>query len=277
MWQCGRFRFDRRKPLVMGIVNATPDSFSDGGRSLAQLIDHAFQLYEEGADLLDIGGESTRPGATPVPASVEIERILPLISALRDLPIPVSVDTFKPEVMAQALDAGADMINDITACRDPASIPVLKAFPDAGLCIMHMSGEPQTMQLQVPDYEGNVCQAVYQYFQQRLMQLQAQGIAAGRMCIDPGFGFGKSLRHNYNLLAHLSHFASLDCPLLVGISRKSMIGAVTQRPVGERLPGSLAAATLALQQGAFILRVHDVSATKDVVAVVQATQHCPQE
>lgn len=269
--RCGRFTLDLSRPLVMGIINVTPDSFSDGGRTLAldAGIAHALQLIEEGADILDIGGESTRPGAEPVSLHDEISRLLPLIEALRDTGVPLSVDTFKPAVMRAVLDAGADMINDIYAFRQPGAVEAV-AGSDCGLCVMHMQGEPRTMQ-QAPAY-ADVVGEVAAFLRERTARLLDAGVDANRLCVDPGFGFGKTTGHNYELMRGLPTIGALGFPLLIGVSRKTMIGAVTGRPVAQRVAGSVAAALAAVERGASIVRVHDVGPTVDALKVWRAVQ-----
>lgn len=251
----------------MGIVNVTPDSFSDGGRygSAAAAIEQGFRLHAAGADIVDIGGESTRPGAEAVSVQQELDRILPVLEGLRRAGVALSVDTMKPEVMQAALQSGADMINDVQAFRAPGAWQVV-AGSDCGLCLMHMQGEPRTMQAD-PRY-GDVCAEVRGFLADRLAEAVAQGIVRERLLIDPGFGFGKSLGHNAALFHALPGFAAL-APVLVGVSRKSMLGQVTGRPVTERLAASIAAAVLAAQQGAAVLRVHDVAETVDALKVLQ--------
>jgi dihydropteroate synthase len=249
----------------MGVVNVTPDSFSDGGRffGVRQAITHARRLAEEGADILDIGGESTRPGAAPVSEEEELERVIPVLSELKDL--AVSVDTRRARVMRAALDAGASMINDVDALSAPGALEAV-ANSDCAVCLMHKKGEPATMQ-QDPRYE-NVVGEVRTFLAARVDAARSAGIAAERIVVDPGFGFGKTAAHNLALLKHLRELS--EFPLLVGVSRKSTLGKITGRPVEERLAGSLAMALLALQNGAAILRAHDVKETRDVVAVWQA-------
>ena len=251
----------------MGVVNVTPDSFSEGGRFVdAQgAIAHARRLLQDGADLIDIGGESTRPGAAPVAEREELERIVPVVQALRDSPL--SVDTRRPVVMRAALAAGASMINDIQALRAPGAIEAV-ADSGCGICLMHMQGEPQTMQ-QAPRY-GDVAVEVREFLAGRIAACEAAGIARDRLVADPGFGFGKTLVHNLTLLKRLPELAALGVPLLAGWSRKSSIGRITGREPGERLAGSLAAALLALLGGARILRVHDVRETRDAVLMFEA-------
>ncbi|MFN3595177.1 MAG: dihydropteroate synthase [Thiobacillaceae bacterium] len=268
MFLCGRFRFSLQRPLVMGIVNVTPDSFSDGGRYLdaRSAIEHGLRLVEAGADILDIGGESTRPGAEPVSLAEELDRVIPVVEGLRDAGVALSVDTMKPEVMRAALAAGADMVNDVNALRAPGAWATV-CDSRCGLCLMHMRGEPRTMQ-RAPHYE-DVVGEVRDFLRRRLDEAQAQGIARERLLIDPGFGFGKTLEHNIALFKSLARLADM-APVLVGVSRKSMLGQITGRPVGERLAASVAAAVLAAQRGAAVLRVHDVAATRDALRVWQA-------
>ena len=256
----------------MGVVNVTPDSFSDGGRFLdpAAAIAHAHKLIEEGADLVDIGAESTRPGAAAVvSADEELRRLLPVLQGLRDAPVPVSVDTIKPQVMRAALAEGAGMINDINALRAPGAVAAV-AGSDAAVCLMHMQGTPGTMQ-QHPSY-ADVVAEVKAFLQERVGAARAAGIAAERIVIDPGFGFGKTLEHNLELLRHLREFDALGVPLLAGWSRKSSLGKITGKPTADRLAASIAAALIAAQNGARILRVHDVAATRDALAVLAAVE-----
>ena len=270
--QCGRFRLSLHRPLIMGVVNVTPDSFSDGGRFLdpAAAIAHAHKLIEEGADLVDLGAESSRPGAAAVvSAEEELRRLLPVLQGLRDAPVPVSVDTIKPEVMRAALAEGASMINDINALRAPGAIAAVAAA-DAAVCLMHMQGTPGTMQ-QHPSYDDVVAE-VKAFLLERVRAARAAGIALERIAIDPGFGFGKTLEHNLELLRHLREFEVLGVPLLAGWSRKSSLGKITGKPAGERLAASVAAALIAAQNGARILRVHDVAATRDALAVLAAVE-----
>lgn len=268
---CGRFTLELGRPLVMGVVNVTPDSFSDGGRFLdaADALRQARRLIDEGADLIDIGGESTRPGALPVDAREELRRVLPVLRALRDAPVPVAVDTMKPEVMREAIAEGAAMINDINALRAPGALEALAAS-DAGVCLMHMRGEPRTMQ-SAPHYE-DVVSEVKAFLKERSAAARSAGIAAERIVVDPGFGFGKTVAHNMALLRDLGAFTELGHPVMAGLSRKSSLGAITGRPVGDRLAASLAAALLAVERGARIVRVHDVGATRDALAVLAAMQ-----
>lgn len=268
---CGKFQFDLKRPLVMGIVNVTPDSFSDGGRhvSLQAALDHARQLVADGADMLDIGGESTRPGASRVSEQEELARVLPLIEALRDSAVPVSIDTYKPAVMQAALAAGASMVNDINALLQERAIEVVAASK-AAVCLMHKRGTPQTMQQQA-HYE-DVVREVADFLRERIVAAELSGIGRERIVIDPGFGFGKTQAHNFTLLQNCGVFAELGVPVLVGMSRKSMIGAATGRDVDGRMAGSVAAAVLAVQSGASIVRVHDVRETVDALKILQAVK-----
>lgn len=256
----------------MGIVNVTPDSFSDGGHHATTdaAIAHARELIAQGAQILDIGGESTRPGAPPVTADEEIARVLPLIEALRDSGIPLSVDSYKPSVMQAALDAGADMLNDIRGFASDAALAVAAGHKRCAVCVMHMKGEPTTMQQGEKHYD-NVVAEVSDFLLERARALEAAGVGRERILLDPGLGFGKTVEHNYTLLARLAAIGGRRYPLLVGLSRKSMIGAITGKPVDQRLAGSLAGALAAVARGAAIVRVHDVGETVDALDVWQAT------
>jgi dihydropteroate synthase len=260
------------RPLVMGIVNVTPDSFSDGGlcASTERALAHAVRLIEEGADWLDIGGESTRPGSAPVDAEEELRRIIPVVEVLVSLNLPVSVDTSKPEVMRAAIASGAAMINDVNALRAPGA---LQAVSDGGVaaCLMHMQGEPRSMQRN-PQYD-DVVGEVKDFLWHRLEAAEAAGIRRERLVIDPGFGFGKNQGHNIELLRHLDAFLDLGVQVMVGLSRKSMLGKITGNEVGERVHASVAAAVLAVAKGARIVRVHDVKATRDALAVYNAVNN----
>jgi dihydropteroate synthase len=271
---CGRFEFEFEfeRPLVMGIVNLTPDSFSDGGQhdDADSAISHALTLAAEGADILDLGGESTRPGAQAVPASQELARLLPVIEALRGCGLPLSVDTCKPEVMRAALDAGADMINDVYGLRQPGAVEAVAASRNCGLCVMHMQGEPRTMQ-QSPSYT-DLLGEIGAFLQAQARRLRSAGVDPRRITLDPGFGFGKTADQNYELLRGLPGLRAHGYPLLIGLSRKSMIGAATGRPVQERLAGSLAAMLACVARGASIVRVHDVAATVDALKVWRAAE-----
>ncbi len=271
MLHCGRFTLSLSRPLVMGIVNVTPDSFSDGGRhdSTAAAVAHARRLIEEGADILDIGGESTRPGARPVPLDEELRRVIPVLEALHGENRPLSIDTCKPAVMRAALDAGADMVNDIGALQAEGALEIV-AHSQAAACLMHKQGTPQTMQQQ-PAYT-DVTGEVLAFLAQRLAVARQAGIARERLVADPGFGFGKTLAHNIELLRRLAEFRQLGVPLLAGLSRKSMLGALTGLEAGERLVPSVAAAVIAALKGAKILRVHDVQATRQALEIVNALE-----
>jgi dihydropteroate synthase len=255
----------------MGVVNATPDSFYDGGRhaTARAALEHARRLVEEGADLLDVGGESSRPGADPVAADEELERVLPVLDGLRDAGVPISIDTTKPEVMRAAIAHGAAMINDITALASPGALDAL-ASSDAGICLMHMQGRPRTMQAD-PVY-ADVVADVRDFLAARAAACVAAGIAGERIVLDPGFGFGKTVDHNLALLARLDAIAALGFPVLAGWSRKSSLGRITSRSAEDRLAASLAAALLAVQRGARMVRVHDVAATRDALAVLAAVE-----
>lgn len=269
---CGSYRVALDRPLIMGIVNLTPDSFSgDGvGDDARAAIAQAEAQRVAGADILDLGAESSRPGAAPVPVELEIGRLLPVLRAVRDWGMPVSVDTTKPEVMRMAIDEGAALINDIAALRMPGALEVVAAS-GVGICLMHMQGEPRTMQAS-PQYDDVVAE-VNDFLAGRIAACEAAGITSERLLVDPGFGFGKTVEHNYTLLRELRRFEPLGVPVLAGLSRKSMLGAVTGQPNGvARLPASVAAAVLAVERGAHIVRVHDVAATKDALAVWAATE-----
>ena len=259
------------RPLVMGIVNVTPDSFSDGGQhsTHGQALAHARRLIEEGADILDIGGESTRPGAADVPLAEELDRVVPLIESLAAAGIPLSVDTSKPDVMRAALDAGAAIVHDVYALRAPGALDVVAAS-DCGVVLMHMQGVPRTMQVE-PRYDDVVTE-VAGFLQQRVAALQASGVKRERIALDPGFGFGKTVEHNFTLLRELPFLVALGCTVVAGMSRKSMLGAVTGRALGERVTASVVGAVLAVERGARVVRVHDVAATRDGLRVWEAMQ-----
>lgn len=265
-WQTRRFKLELSRPLVMGIVNVTPDSFSDGGRhdDIRAAIAHCERLVTEGADILDIGGESTRPGAPHVDADSEWARIAGVLAAAVTLGVPVSVDTYKPEVMRRALDAGADIINDVQALQMPGALAAV-AGSGAGVCLMHMRGEPASM-MDLAAY-GDVVAEVGAFLAGRAQAVQASGIPADCIALDPGYGFAKTSQHNLALLAGQQRLAELGYPLLVGWSRKRTLGDITGRPVGERLAASLAAALRAVSAGAHVVRVHDVPATVDALKV----------
>ncbi|MGE5525899.1 MAG: dihydropteroate synthase [Rhodospirillaceae bacterium] len=264
--RAGRFHLDLSRPLIMGVVNVTPDSFSDGGRHVEAdaAVSHAHRLLHEGADILDIGGESTRPGAHPVPLEEERRRVLPVLEALTGVAAPVSVDTRTPALMREVIAAGASMINDISALEGPEALEIV-AQSDVTVCLMHKQGEPQTMQ-DDPVY-ADVVGEVTDYLQRRIEAARAAGIADDRIVVDPGFGFGKTLEHNLELLRSLHRIASLGAPVLAGLSRKGMLGRITGRSVDDRIHASVAAALIAVQNGARIVRVHDVAATRDALRV----------
>lgn len=268
---CGRYRLALDRPLIMGIVNLTDDSFSgDGlGGNAQRAIAHGIRLVAEGADILDLGAESSRPGASGVLAREELERLLPVIEGLRDCGVPLSVDTAKPEVMREVLAVGADMINDIAALAAPGALEAV-APSGAGVCLMHMQGEPRSMQ-QAPSYVDVVGEVVG-FLRRRLQAAVEAGIAPERIVVDPGFGFGKTAEHNLALLKHLVDLQAIGRPVLVGFSRKSMLGKLTGRATGERMPASVAAALLAVQRGAMLIRVHDVGATRDAITVWNAVE-----
>lgn len=260
------------RPLVMGVLNVTPDSFSDGGRfqKLDFALSRAEQMISDGVDIIDIGGESSRPGAPPVSLEEELRRVMPLVYALRDCGKPLSIDTYKPEVMREAVAAGVDMINDINGFRAAGALSAVKEG-DCALCIMHMQRDPVTMQIN-PEYK-NVVEEVALFLQERVAAAEDAGINSSRLCIDPGFGFGKALEHNLELLRNIEKLiAHLNLPLLAGMSRKTMIGAITGKPIEQRMAGSVSAALAAIARGALIVRVHDVAETVDAIKVWQAVE-----
>lgn len=269
-WLTARFRIDLSRPRVMGIVNLTPDSFSDGGQhaGVAAAIRHCELLVAQGADILDLGAESTRPGSPPVPLDEELARLLPVLREAVKLGVPVSIDTYKGEVMRQALDLGADIVNDIWALRQPGALDAVAAHPSCGVCLMHMHGVPQTMQ--AAPMAGDAVPAVLDFLREVSAAVRARGVAAGRIAWDPGVGFGKTPAQNFSLLARQHAFLADGYPLLVGWSRKSSLGAATGLPVEERLAPSVAAAVLAVERGAHIVRVHDVKETVAALKVLQA-------
>jgi dihydropteroate synthase len=266
---CGRHRLALDHPLIMGVVNVTPDSFSDGGAFLdsARAIAHARCLAEAGAAILDIGGESTRPGAQQISVAEELGRIVPVLDGLREVGVALSVDTSKAEVMQAVLAHGADMINDVYGFRAPGALQAV-ARSGAGMCIMHMQGEPRSMQV-APDYD-DVVSEVGAFLRERGRAAEDAGVERARIAIDPGFGFGKTVAHNLELLRRLDEIAAMEWPLLVGISRKSTLGVITGRPIEQRVHASVAAALLAVTKGAKIVRVHDVAATRDALTVYSA-------
>ena len=272
IWQTSRFAIDLARPQVMGIVNVTPDSFSDGGRygSTAAALRHCEQLLKEGADILDIGGESTRPGSRAVPLDEELSRVVPLVREAVTLGVPISVDTYKPEVMLAVLDLGVDIVNDIWALRQPGAAAAVAAHPQCGVCLMHMHRDPQTMQ-QVP-MDGDVVPQVLSFLELRAHNLLALGVEKTRILLDAGIGFGKTVEQNFALLARHSELLAAGYPLLAGWSRKSSLGAVTGLEVDQRMVPSVAAAVLAVERGASVVRVHDVRETVAALAVWSAMQ-----
>jgi dihydropteroate synthase len=269
---CGGRSLDLGRPQIMGVLNITPDSFSDGGKFIGRqaAIDHAVVMVEAGAAIIDIGGESTRPGAAEVSVEEELSRVIPVIEALAGtIPAVISIDTSKPEVMSAAVAAGAGLVNDVRALQAPGALETVAGL-DVPVCLMHMQGQPRTMQHD-PHYE-NVVKEVYGFLMQRVAVCEQHGIDRERLLLDPGFGFGKALEHNLRLLAHLERFHEAGLPLLVGMSRKSMLGMILDKPVEERLAGSLALAAIAAWQGAQVIRVHDVAETADVMKVVAAVR-----
>jgi dihydropteroate synthase len=276
VWQTTRFAIRLDRPQVMGVVNVTPDSFSDGGRYVdaAGAIAYCDALVREGAQILDIGGESTRPGARSPGVEQELHRVLPVLRHAVGLGVPVSVDTSQPRVMQAALDLGVDIVNDVRALQRDGALDVLAGHASAGVCLMHMQGEPGSMQ-STPGYDDVVAE-VCEFLAARLAALRARGIAANRIVLDPGIGFGKTVGHNLSLLRRQRELLDLGAPLLVGWSRKSTLGAVTGRPASERQAVSVAAALLAVQRGAKIVRVHDVAATVDALALWRAIEDDPE-
>ena len=266
---CGRFKLDLSSPRVMGIVNVTPDSFSDGGKfnTTDKAVAHAMELVEQGADILDIGGESTRPGATPVPLDEELNRVIPVVKALVKAGVPLSIDTYKPEVMREAIDAGVDIVNDVCALQESNALEIV-ASSKVGVCLMQMQGRPQTMQAD-PQYQDVVAE-VAGFLAARLKAAEQAGIARERIVLDPGFGFGKRTADNLTLLNQLSSLQSLGLPLLIGLSRKSVLGQVVGSAVDERIHASIAASVVSVMKGANIVRVHDVKPTVDALKIVSA-------
>ncbi len=272
-WCCGRFLFDftkRKRPIVMGILNATPDSFSDGGRfhSANDAIAMAEQMIVAGVDIIDIGGESTRPGAVPVSLQEELDRVLPVIEGLKNCGVPLSIDTYKAETMRQALHAGVDCVNDIWALRQEGSVDVVLQNQDCGIVLMHMQRDPLTMQFH-PEYQ-NVVSEVMQFLNDRANLLISNGVDRNRIALDPGFGFGKSLEHNLEMLSKFQLFSDSGFPVLAGISRKSMLGKITGKEADQRLAPSIAAAIMTADRGAKIIRVHDVPETIDALKLWEA-------
>jgi len=271
-WQTTRFSIDLSQPRVMGIVNVTPDSFSDGGQhhSVRTALAHCEQLLKDGAHILDIGGESTRPGAPKVTLEEELARVLPVVREAVRLKVPISVDTYKPDVMRAVLDVGVDIINDVWAFRQGDASQVVASYPQCGVCVMHMHGEPQTMQT-LP-MQGLAIGPVVAFLKHQVSALQALGVAPSRIALDPGVGFGKTVAQNFELLACQAELLALGYPLLVGWSRKSSLGAVTGCAVDDRLVPSIAAMLLAVERGAHLVRVHDVAPTVQALKVWQAVQ-----
>ena len=272
-WRCGRFLFSfdqRKRPLVMGILNTTPDSFSDGGkfRTAKDALAQAELMITNGVDLIDIGGESTRPGAEPVSLQEELDRVLPVIECLKDCGVPLSIDTYKAETMRQALKAGVDCVNDIWALRQEGAIDAVLEHANCGIVLMHMQRDPLTMQFN-PEYQDVIAE-VKQFLQERAELLQVNGVERNRIAIDPGFGFGKSLEHNLHMLSQFQAFSTLGYPVLAGISRKSMIGKITGKDANDRVAPSIAAAIMAADRGANIIRVHDVAETVDALKLWEA-------
>ncbi|MBU3630184.1 dihydropteroate synthase [Polynucleobacter sp. AP-Melu-500A-A1] len=274
-WRCGRFLFDfakRKRPVIMGILNVTPDSFSDGGqfRASKDARAQAERMISSGVDIIDIGGESTRPGAEPISLQEELDRVLPVIDGLKDCGVALSIDTYKAETMRQALKAGVDCVNDIWALRQVGAVDAILENSSCGIVLMHMQRDPQTMQFD-PDYEDVIAE-VMQFLRERTDYLVQKGVNRDRIAIDPGFGFGKSLEHNLNMLSNFKSFSKLSYPVLAGISRKSMIGKVTGKDTNDRVAASVAAAVMATDRGAKIIRVHDVPETVDALKLWEAIQ-----
>jgi dihydropteroate synthase len=278
-WQTSRFQIDLTQPKIMGIVNVTPDSFSDGGKyaSSGSAIRHAEKLLKDGAEILDIGGESSRPGAPQVPLDVELARVLPVVKEAVKFGVPISVDTYKPQVMQSVLDAGADIINDIWALRQPSGVghasaaDIVAKHPSCGVCLMHMHKEPQTMQAEPMHGDtDSIVSQVLLFLEQRIEYIRRLGVNLSRITVDPGIGFGKKVEQNFALLAYQREFLKLGLPVLSGWSRKSALGAVTGLAMPDRMPLSIVAAVIAVQNGASIVRVHDVLETNAALKVLRA-------
>jgi len=270
LFNCGKYQLNLNRPHVMGIVNVTPDSFSDGGKysSTDLAVEHGLALIAEGADILDIGGESTRPGAPPVSLDEELRRVMPVIEALAAVStVPLSIDTYKPEVMRSAIAAGVDIVNDVRALQEDGAVEIV-AKSDVGVCLMHMQGMPQTMQL-APSYQDVVSEVV-QFLTDRMYVVTSAGIAIDRIVLDPGFGFGKTTAHNIALIQHLTEIDAIGRPLLVGLSRKSILGKIAGGDEQQRLHAGLASSVISAMKGAKIVRVHDVKATVDALKIVTA-------
>ena len=271
--QFGKYFIDLSQPQVMGILNVTPDSFSDGGKhtNVSQALAHALRMIDEGATFIDIGGESTRPGAPDVSLQEELDRTIPVIEAVaKNTACVISIDTSKSEVMRQAIIAGADIINDVRALQEPGAIEVLAQYAEVAICLMHMQGQPRTMQAN-PQYT-DVINDIQQFFIERISECENAGITRDKIILDPGFGFGKTLAHNYHILKYIDEFKMMGCEVLAGLSRKSMIGNLLGRDVDQRLAGSIAGALIAAQKGAKIIRVHDVTETADALNVWRACE-----
>ncbi len=275
-WRCGRFLFDwsqRKAPVVMGILNVTPDSFSDGGQYASRdaALRHADEMISQGVEMIDVGGESSRPGSEPLSLQEEMDRIMPVLEALKGAPVALSVDTYKAKVMTAAINLGIDCINDIWAFRQPQAIDAI-AQSSCGVMLMHMQKDPLTMQFD-PQYQDVVAE-VNGFLIERCVALEDEGIARDRLAIDPGFGFGKTVEHNMTMLAHFQEFTRHGLPVVAGLSRKSSLGAITGKDIAHRQTASVAAALMALERGAQVLRVHDVDPTMDAVKIWVATQEC---
>ncbi len=275
-WRCGRFLFDwsqRKAPVVMGILNVTPDSFSDGGQYASRdaALRHADEMISQGVEMIDVGGESSRPGSEPLSLQEEMDRIMPVLEALKGAPVALSVDTYKAKVMTAAINLGVDCINDIWAFRQPHAIEAI-AKSSCGVMLMHMQKDPLTMQFD-PQYQDVVAE-VNGFLMERCVALEDEGIARERLAIDPGFGFGKTVEHNMTMLAHFQEFTRHGLPVVAGLSRKSSLGAITGKDIAHRQTASVAAALMALERGAQVLRVHDVDPTMDAVKIWVATQEC---
>jgi dihydropteroate synthase len=275
VWNCGRFSFDWVKkpyPIVMGILNVTPNSFSDGGKFFdrSRALEHAYQMIEDGAQIIDIGGESTQPGVEPISVEEELDRVLPILEALQNSGVALSIDTYKGQTMQKALEVGVDILNDIRGFLDPLNVSVAKSHPNVGICIMHMQNNPQTMQIK-PNYE-NVILEVGDFLEQRVDSLVREGISRTRIAIDPGFGFGKSVQHNLTLLNRLNTLPVNGTTLLVGLSRKKTLSKILDKPTDQLMLPSVVAAILAIERGAKVVRVHDVKPTIEGIKVWRAMQ-----
>ena len=275
-WRCGRFLFDwsqRKAPIVMGILNVTPDSFSDGGQYASRdaALRHAEEMIHQGVEMIDVGGESSRPGSEPLSLQEELDRVMPILEVLKNAPVAISVDTYKSKVMSAAIELGVDCINDIWAFRQPHAIEAI-AKSSCGVMLMHMQKDPSTMQFD-PHYKDVVAE-VNGFLMERCVVLEDEGIERDRLAIDPGFGFGKTVEHNMTMLAHFQEFTRHGLPVVAGLSRKSSLGVITGKDIAHRQTASVAAALMALDRGAKVLRVHDVDATMDAVKIWVAAQEC---